>query len=324
MALEKDNKVFRPLNRESEVDSIVPCPSCDELFYFRKTLIARNVKPAVLERGNGELLPTDLTADQQEALIEIASDDRIFAATTALRTLIASDHAKEFETFSRSAVFPCPKCFVQLQILMQVVVLGVVKTGESLGREEPQSTKLQNLSDSEQKLWDALTKNGFVKNFFDAGTIDNPSMGFIREKSAFLQFAYLKNWFRRAVPKELPREQLAHVMAQYGTRSIDCFTAQGVVAILADGYIKCLLPKSSVFGHRTKMQLQVGNNETEKVLKETPKFEYWVKTRWGYTLGRGLHYAALQQECVGLFGGATRSQRNTTSGLPRFAEDDEQ
>lgn len=308
------------LHPESETDSLLLCPACDKPFFFRKKLVLGGIRPVAL-RGTQTTtpLPTDLSERQREIVAEIVRDGRVYAATSAIRRLIHQDQPA-YEDLYRSKIFQCPWCRAAVQVLAQMVVVGAISA-------EGAARRTDLMSDEDQKLWAEWTASGFLKNFFDAGEVDNPALGFAREKSPLSQLQAVKTWFRLAVFKPLPRHRVAQFIAEYNTLNIACYSAQAVVAILADGYIKCLVPKSTVWSNWGKEKLGLPNNPKEAgagktEMHKTPALDQWIKTRWGYTLGRGMFFGALQQESVGAFGRATRSQRRTESGLP-VATDDE-
>jgi hypothetical protein len=297
----------------------LPCPACNEPFYYRKRIEIQKAMPVDIALKE-EALSASLSPEQQEAIIQIAAERKVYAATSALRELMVSD-GHEFEPLSRSPAFPCPNCRAALQVDFQLVVIGVRAVGAEMKKRKKVVKGIESLSEADRELYRIWSDLGLLAAFLRAGTVDNPSYALIRSPAASLRT--FKSWIQRARVIDVPRMQLDKLLNEYRASNILCFQCNAVVGVVADGLIKHFLPRSIVFNMPARETLKLSSNDICAVKSDTGPLEVWVKTRYGYTLGRGLFFQALRQECVGAAGSGTRTQRHTQSGLPRFGDEEQ-
>jgi hypothetical protein len=319
MPVIKDERTF--------LDSLVTCPECHKAFRCRKTISVKGVSAdmGLIQAADPGWNTRELSDDEKLGLWDIWEQRKVWAALNEFRNLYAENSDKTCDDYSHSMVFGCPYCRASVQMLFRMELVGVKSVSPTNAEEEIAASVPAGsqplMSEEERKLFEEWKSNGFLKNFFEAASVDNPAMGMVIDKPAHKQLRAVMSWFRTAVAIELRRSQLARFITEFNTTDIDCFASNAVAAVLAEGRIKCLLPMSVARSEFTKEKLRIGNGNGSINLTKTPGLDYWVKTRWGYTTGKGLFFQALQQQSIGAFGRATRSQRRTNS--PRGAEDEE-
>lgn len=295
-------------------NSITSCPECAGVFYIRKGVVVETARKAETD-AEPTIPPAAMTESECELLDEMLQAGLGLSILERFRRFFAvfrnndAYGSKPYEPYSLSNTFGCPYCNTAIQLEMQIAVMGCKKSPSASEakfiRSEAAVAKLNaldRLSPEDRKLYDEWNECGLLELFLEAIKTGNP--GSVPQKPD-RQVNVVRIWFRTASFLTVPRRALARFVADLDTSEITFYQSQGVVGVVADGYLRTFLSKSAVMGYGEE---RLSLNGQGAQLTET-----WRKTKYGYAAGRGIFFQALQLESNAAIGSATGKQRGTQS-----------
>lgn len=110
---------------------------------------------------------------------------------------------------------------------------------------------------------------------------------------------FLLTFFKTAQLKSVPKFALDFYMCEFPGKPITFLGAQGIIAVLADGQIKCFAPLESVAG--STVRSSTTNTIVARVGGSVDDLETWKRTRWGYVLSGSIMADEIRRIPVGGF-----------------------
>lgn len=204
--------------------------------------------------------------------------------------------AEEIE--KESSAFTCPMCKARVQFMVRVKVYGVREALTADEHDELHGRKtVKGPSDHEREVIELAKSEGVIEALRQA--VEASSTSRPRDIEQFF-ITFLNSATRTSTPEFALRQCLVDKADARG--KLELYTLNGIGAVLADGAFRVFMPTDLIHG-RTVKRLGVAGGRP--VTKETASLEVWVKTRYGYVVGRGAYMSELRRKSHGDFAKAS-------------------
>jgi len=295
------------------ITMIQKCPTCSGLISFRKSLELNGMKKAEMA-AELEPPPDELTDADRQLLSDLQERGQALSAVEHFRHLYGmqamSDSPKKlapFETFQRTKSFPCPHCKTMLQARTRVQILDFIEAKDvglkSKVEKRIARGSIEKATPSQQSLYALFKSTGLLDLFMAANALHGNGSHATEPRSIA---RLIEVWFQKCIRMEqVSRSAALRLYDDLKTRNLFFYHSNGIVAVIANGYIKTFLSKSQVLDE-PKAVLSL-NKESGRVE------EVWRKTPFGYVVGDGAFFNALRLESMAASGNATGKQRRTQS-----------
>lgn len=190
----------------------------------------------------------------------------------------------------------CPHCDQTFRVEISVNF----KPSDELWHDAPPWR--DRLDPAQVRLLDEVTETGLLRAFEQAATAAKGGETPTNMEKFFLTF------LKTAVPKLVPSAALDFYVAQFPSRRINFLGGQGVLAVLADGAIKCFIPTEYVTGR--KVRAANGNGFAIRTEPRMDELVVWRKTRMGYVIDGEMFADELKRISVGEFSKARIEIKN--------------
>lgn len=287
-------------------DSIINCPKCSESIYIRKQMSVQRARKGIIESINAPNVPLNGDSDLIQVLIE---EGKTLDMLHCIKKHFANRPENEMEDFARSPEFQCPYCDAYIQILYQIAILGTVISDSEL-HLGPIETR-QQFTELEQRQFEQWQSSGLLDLLIKAQESVSPSSVPRKIKA---QFNFCKTWVSTSFPIKVPLFTVKKFQAETNAKEISFYASNGIAGIVADKYLKTFVPQAYLFGEASSKTI-TDEGEIKLEHQNRNRFEQndlWVKTKYGYAVGRGIFFQSLFEQSKSSFGNATRTQRGTS------------
>lgn len=197
-----------------------------------------------------------------------------------------------------SRAFSCPNCKARIQFLLRVKVYGVKEVSPEEDTDTTNRTRMKAEANAEQREIVELAKQeGVIEALRQA--VEASSTSKPRDIEQFF-LTFISNATRTSTPEFALRQCLVDKTDAKG--NLELYTLNGIGAVLADGVFRVFMPTELIQGKPLKRLGVKGGAPTSK---ETTTLEVWVKTRYGYVVGRGAYMSELRRRAIGAFAKAS-------------------
>jgi len=187
----------------------------------------------------------------------------------------------------------CPHCYGELVVHFTLEIVDIVApTADS---EQKPGHWSDGLSEEEVKLITESTATGIL------GAFDQAVRRTRGGEAPKNMERFLLTFFKTARPVSVPMFVLRYFIEEFAPARIVFWAAQGIAVVLADELVKAFVPFDFVRGKSVK---SAGGNSAIKARLPVDQeaFSEWVRTRFGYVIGKGAFFRNMQKRSLGEFG----------------------
>jgi hypothetical protein len=184
----------------------------------------------------------------------------------------------------------CPHCGGDLRIHLRAEVADISIPVADLDQADAWK---RGLSDDQLSVVEMARETGLLASFKAVveytKVVDRPSH---IER-------FFVNFMKMSTQKVVPQFAIDHFSRAFPGTRLSFWTCQGIMAVCANGTIRCFAPKDLICGQRIK---KANGNGTGMQLHADPHMlDEWSRTRFGYVAGEGAMFEAMRAKSIGEF-----------------------
>jgi len=196
------------------------------------------------------------------------------------------------EEWSAKPRMACPSCGTVLELTVRCgakVVIDDRAVTSAATSAVPQRTA------AEHDVLAAARRAGLLEPF--RATTEFVKQDQVPKDMEGFFLTFLRGLTRRLIP--------AYAMEAFNTlfehRPLEYYTAQGIGAVVIDGYIRLFVPNHEVLGTQLRGLNRNKGRGRLTIDDGAEKLQQWIHTRWGYVAGPGALYEQLRHRSFGEF-----------------------
>lgn len=303
------------------VESLGSCPECGEEIWLRQGLKVEAARKVEFQCEREDPVSSD--PYEEPFILKMVENGQALDVLATIRAYYARQRetqtGKAFENFGLSQIFVCPYCSASLQACFQARLLGLrhsevpatpkmtsPKQAQQSAKKSTPVDPLDSLTQKDRAFYLEWQANRLLQLFLDSYSEGHPSGAIPVKPSSRINL--IKTWFTAAREVKVRADVFQRIQTDHPGASLAFFHALGIVGVVVNGILKTFLPKPTASGYAPSRLTPRGI--------AAPDSREWFKTKFGYALGQGVFFSALQLESKAAMGSATKAQRNTTTALP--------
>lgn len=191
-----------------------------------------------------------------------------------------------------------PHCNEYIRVTIDVEARPLYRSGTSASSGTattngvPKAEEAQGLTEGQREALEVARSSGLLEAF-------DAVVRWVRAKEGGksvpndMEAFFLKFW-AKVQPRQVPRPVLNLFIDAFPSKQIILWSADRIVAVCADGVIRCFIDQALVLGKRIEgTSVKVGSDE--KTCAE------WIRTRFGFVSGKGALLEEMRQKSLGGF-----------------------